>query len=56
VYGQEALVSLEFLVPSLRIATITNMKEQGTVQERLNQIMVMEEDRIKAGFHQEVHK
>jgi hypothetical protein len=56
VYGQEVVVPLEFLVPSLCIATITNMTEQGTVQERLSQLMVMEEDRILAGFHQEVQK
>jgi hypothetical protein len=35
VYGQEAVVPLEFLVPSLHVATITNMKERGTVQKRL---------------------
>jgi transposase InsO family protein len=56
VYGQEAVVPLEFLVPSLRVATITNMTERGTVQERLSQLMIMEEDRILAGFHQEVQK
>jgi hypothetical protein len=31
------------------------MTERGTVQERLTQ-MEMEEDRILAGFHQEVQK
>jgi hypothetical protein len=56
VYGKEVVVPLEFLVPSLRIATITNMTERGTIQERLNQLMIMEEDRILAGFHQEVQK
>jgi transposase InsO family protein len=56
VYGQEAVVPLEFLVPSLRVAAITNMTERGTVQERLSQLMEMEEDRILAGFHQEVQK
>jgi hypothetical protein len=49
-------VPLEFLVPSLRIAAITNMIERGIVQERLIQLMEMEEDRILAGFHQEVQK
>ena len=29
VYGQEVVVPLEFLVPSLRIAAITNMIERG---------------------------
>jgi hypothetical protein len=48
------MVPLEFLVPSLRVATITNVTERSTVQERLSQLMIMEEDRILAGFHQEV--
>jgi hypothetical protein len=56
VYGQEVVVPLEFLVPSLCVVTITNMKEQGALQERISQLMVMEEDGILAGFHQEVQK
>jgi hypothetical protein len=56
VYGQEAVVPLHFLVPSLCVATITNMIERGAAQERLNQLMIMEEDGILAGFHQEVQK
>jgi hypothetical protein len=32
------------------------MTERGAVQERLSQLMEMEEDRILAGFHQEVQK
>jgi hypothetical protein len=56
VYGQEAVVPLEFLVPSLCVTTITNMIERGAVQQRLSYLMSMEEDRILAGFHQEVQK
>jgi hypothetical protein len=56
VYGQDAMVPLEFLVPSLCVATITNMKEKGVVQERLSHMMSMEEDRILVGFHQKVQK
>jgi hypothetical protein len=44
------------MVPSLHIATMTNMIERGTVQERLSQLMEMEEDRILVGFHQEAQK
>jgi hypothetical protein len=44
------------LVPSLRVAVIINMKKRGAVKERLNQLMEMEDDRILAGFHQEVQK
>jgi transposase InsO family protein len=36
VYGQEAVIPLEFLIPSLRVAAITQMTEPSTVQERLN--------------------
>ena len=31
VYGQEAVVPLEFLVPSLHVTEITQMTERGTV-------------------------
>jgi transposase InsO family protein len=31
VYGHEVVVPLEFLVPSLRVETITNMRERGAV-------------------------
>ena len=33
VYGKEAVVPLDFLVPSVHVATITNMTEQGTIKE-----------------------
>jgi hypothetical protein len=56
VYGQEAVVPLEYLIPSLCIATITNMTERGTTQEILSQLMELEEDMIMVGFHQEVQK
>jgi hypothetical protein len=32
------------------------MTKQGTIEERLNQLMTMEEDQSLAGFHQQVHK
>jgi transposase InsO family protein len=56
VYGKEAVTLLEFMVPNLHVAAITNMTERGVVKERLNQLMEMEEDRILVGFHQEVKK
>jgi hypothetical protein len=55
-YGHKAIVPLEFLVPSLCIAAITQMIERGAIQERLNQLLSMEEDRILAGFNQQVQK
>jgi hypothetical protein len=56
VYGQEAVVPLEFLIPSLCVAAITQMTKRGAIQERLNQLLSMEEDQILVGFHQEVQK
>jgi hypothetical protein len=42
VCGKEVVVPLEFSVPSLCVAAITNMTEQGIVHERINQLMIME--------------
>jgi transposase InsO family protein len=52
VYGQEAVVPLDYLLPILHIASITDMTENGTMQERLTQLVELEEDKIMAGFHQ----
>jgi hypothetical protein len=54
VYGQEAVVPLEYLIPRLCISSITNMTDRGTIQEILAQLMELEEDGIVVGFHQEV--
>jgi hypothetical protein len=56
VYGKETVVPLDYLVPSLHIATITNRTEEGATRERLDQLMELEEDIILARFHQEVLK
>jgi hypothetical protein len=56
VYNQEVVVPLEFLVPILCVATITQMTERDAIQEIMNQLLAMEEDRILTGFHQQVHK
>jgi hypothetical protein len=54
VYGLEAVVLMEYLVPSLRITAFTDMDDTGIVQERLAQLVKLEEDRFIAGFHQQV--
>jgi hypothetical protein len=56
VYGKEAMVPLEFSIPSLRVEAITNITKRGTVQERLIQLMEMEEEMILVVFHHEVQK
>jgi transposase InsO family protein len=51
VYGLEAVVPMEYLVPSLRIASFTDMDDTGTVRERLTQLVELEEDKFVAVFH-----
>ena len=43
-------------MPSLRIVSFIGMDDIGVVQERLAQLVELEEDRFIAGFHQQVHK
>ena len=47
---------MEYIVPSLRIAAITEMTDTGTIEERLAQLVQMEEDRFIVGFNQNVEK
>ena len=47
---------MEYILPSLRIAQITGMTDTDTVEERLAQLLALEEDRFIAGFHQKVQK
>jgi hypothetical protein len=54
VYGLEAVVPMEYLVPNLRIAAFTDMDDTGDVQDRLAQLVELEEDRFIEGFHQQV--
>ena len=46
----------EIYLPSLRIAQLTEMTDIDTVEERLAQLLALEEDRFIAGFHQKVQK
>jgi hypothetical protein len=56
VYGLEVVVPMEYLVPSLRIVAFTDMDDTGYVQERLAQLIELEEDIFITGFHQQVQK
>jgi hypothetical protein len=56
VYGLEAIVLMEYLVPILRIVTFTDMDDTGIVRERLAQLVELEEDIFIVGFHQQVQK
>jgi hypothetical protein len=56
VYGLEVMVPIEYLVPSIRIAAFIGMDDTSVVQERLEQLVELEEDRFIAGFHQQIQK
>jgi hypothetical protein len=56
VYGLEAVVPMEYLVPSLRIAAFTDIDDTDTIHERLSQLAELEEDRFISGFHQQIQK
>ena len=56
VYGQEAIMPMEYILPNLRIAQITGMTDTDTAEERLAQLLTLEEDRFIVGFHQKVQK
>ena len=45
---------MEYIVPSLKITTVTDMVEKETLNERLLNLVELEEDRFVAGFHQQV--
>ena len=47
---------MEYIVPSLRIASTIDITNTGTVEERLVQLVQMEEEHFIAGFHQNVEK
>ena len=47
-YGQEVLMPMEYIVPSLKIATLTDMVDEETVNERLLHLVELEEDMFVA--------
>jgi len=56
VYGVEAVMPMEYIVPSLCIAALIGMTDHRALVERLTQLDELEEERFIAGFHQEVQK
>jgi hypothetical protein len=42
VYGKEVVMPMEFIVPSLHVATIIDISDSGTVEERLTQLIQLE--------------
>jgi hypothetical protein len=43
---------MEFIVQILRIAAMTTLKYFGAIEDRLSQLLALEEDKFVIGFHQ----
>lgn len=56
VYGIKVVMPMGYIVPSLWIVALTNMVNHDTMEERLTQLLELEEDQFLAGFHQHVQK
>eukprot|EP00253_Pinus_taeda_P003181 PITA_03181 len=56
VYGVEAVMPIEYIMPSLCIAALIGMTNRRALEERLAQLDELEEKRLLAGFHQQVQK
>ena len=55
-YGQEVVMPMEYIVPSLKVSTITEITDVDVVEERLLQLIHLEEELFIAGFHLSVEK
>ena len=42
---------MDYIVPSLRVVAITEMKDVDAVEDRLIQLIHLEEERFVTGFH-----
>lgn len=47
---------IKYIVPGLKIATLTDMADADTMNQRLLHLVGIQEDRFLAGFHQQVQK
>ena len=56
VYGKEVVMPMEYIVPILRIAEVTCMDDEATLEEKLALLVQLEEDCFVRGFHQHVEK
>ena len=55
-YGQEVVMTMEHIIPSLRVAIITNMADEDSLKERLLHLLSLEEHCFIAGSNQQVQK
>jgi len=56
VYGQETMIPMEFILPSLRVAVITDILNFGAIEDIFSQLVQLEEYGFVVGFHYQVQK
>ena len=50
-YGQEAIMPMEYIVPSLRVEVVTYMVDEDTLNERLLHLLSLEEHHFIVGIN-----
>eukprot|EP00253_Pinus_taeda_P032299 PITA_32299 len=56
VYGVEAVMPMEYIVPSLRIAALIGMTDRDALEERLAQLEELKEEQFLVGFQEQDSK
>ena len=51
VYGKEAVMPMDYIVLSLRIAAAMGMDDESMLQENVEQLIQLKEDHFIVGFH-----
>lgn len=54
VYGQKAVMSMEYITSSLQIVVVTNMVDRDIMEECLAQILELEKNCFMVGLNQQV--
>ena len=52
IYGVEAVMPMEYIVPSPCIVALTSMTDREALEERLTQLEELEDECFLARFHQ----
>ena len=55
-YGQDIVMLMEYIVLILRIVAITEINYSCAIEERLSQLVQLEEEHFVVGYQQNVEK
>ena len=56
VYGKDAFMPMEYIIPSLHIEAATCMDDEAMLEEWLVQLVQLDEDNFVMVFHQHIEK